>query len=323
VLYVSHRMDEIFRICDRVTVMRDGRVVGTHAIAETSPADLIRLMTGRQLQQVYPARTTPHADTPLLEVHGLRTALLDNISFDLKAGEIIGLAGLSGAGRTEILRALMGADRILGGSIYLHELHEQFERQRLRRLRSPAAAWRFGFGFVPEERRSQGLVLVRSISNNVSLPHLRSLSIGGAVLHHAREHTTAAAFGERVQLRAQSVRQPTYELSGGNQQKTVFARALAGNPRVLLLDEPTRGVDVGAKYDIYALIREISAAGTGIIMVSSDLPELIGLCDRILVLRRGSIAATLDPRGLTEEALLSACYGEMSGKISGNVPHGN
>jgi ribose transport system ATP-binding protein len=301
VLYVSHRMDEIFKIADRVTVMRDGRVVDTQPTASVTSADLIRMMTGRALQQVYPIRETPHGERPLLDVQGMTTASVRDITFALKEGEILGVAGLNGAGRTELLRGLMGADRLRGGSIIL-------DGMPIDRI-STTAAWNQGIAFLPEERRSQGLVMSRSISNNVTLPQLRHFSRAGMFLNHGGERQASLSMGDSVRLKSRSPAQTVRQLSGGNQQKVVFAKALARSPRLLLLDEPTRGVDVGAKADIYALIRQISATGTGIMMVSSDLPELIGLTDRILIMREGRLVDTVPTAGLTEEKLLTLCYG--------------
>ena len=303
VLYVSHRLDEIFKIADRVTVMRDGRVVDNQLTRDVTPADLIRMMTGRALQQGYPVRETPYAEHIMLDVRDIATAAVRDVTFQLKEGEILGVAGLNGAGRTEVLRALMGADRLRRGKATL-------DGQLLGRL-SPTAAWNKGIAFLPEERRSQGLVMSRAISNNVTLPQLRHFSRGGLFLDHQGERQTALSIGESVRLKSTSPAQIVRQLSGGNQQKVVFAKALARPPRLLLLDEPTRGVDVGAKVDIYALIRQISAKGTGIIMVSSDLPELIGLTDRILIMRGGRLVDTVPTAGLTEEKLLALCYGEI------------
>ncbi|MFQ3566597.1 MAG: sugar ABC transporter ATP-binding protein [Aggregatilineales bacterium] len=302
VLYVSHRMDEIFHIADRVTVMRDGRVVATERIAETSAAALIEQMTGRDLQQVYPARETPVGTLVRLEARAVATRSIEGLTFELYEGEIVGIAGLNGAGRTETLRALMGIDRLTAGELLLDG----------RPLRRPSIlnAWRSGIAYVPEERRSQGLMLSQSVSENVALPHLHELSRFG-LLNRRAEQETAELYGAQVRLKARSPQQKVRELSGGNQQKVVFARALAQPPRVLLLDEPTRGIDVGAKHDIYSLIRQISAAGTSIIMVSSDLPELLGMCDRALIISGGRMVAITPTAGLSEADLLTLCYGDL------------
>jgi ribose transport system ATP-binding protein len=306
VLYVSHRMDEIFQIADRVTVMRDGQVIDTREITSVTPADLIYQMTGRELTQAYPARSTPPSDQVLLEARDLKTNAVRDVTFQLHVGEIVGIAGLNGSGRTELVRALMGADRVISGQLLL-------DGKRLHRL-NPAKAWQQRIAFVPEERRSQGLILSRSVSNNITLPQLSTLSRGGMLLAHALERRTSEDLSASVRLKATSTAQTVRELSGGNQQKIVFARALARPPRVLLLDEPTRGVDVGAKADLYTLIREISAQGTAILMVSSDLRELLGMTDRILVMRAGHLVETVTTAGLTQESLLARCYGEISGR---------
>ncbi len=302
ILYVSHRMEEIFALADRITVMRDGEVITTLAKEATSPGELIRLMTGRTLEQIYPPRTTLVDDNILLSVKHLSTHGVKNMSFELRRGEIVGITGLQGSGRTELLRALAGADKIVGGAITL-------AGKRLN-LNSPTKAWQAGMAFTPEERRTQGLILSRSIGDNITLPHLNEMSRSGVFLIPQLETQQSQKLGQAVRLRATSIRQHTRDLSGGNQQKVLFARAIATQPKILLLDEPTRGVDVGAKYDIYTLIRDASATGTGILMVASELGELIGLCDRILILRAGHLAKIVAAHGLTQAQLLALCYGE-------------
>lgn len=307
VLYVTHRLDEIFRIADRVTVMRDGRVAAVRRVSDTNASELIHLMTGRDMQRLYPPRTTPLRVETLLDVRCLTSEYLQDISFTVRAGEIVGVAGLSGAGRSELLRALLRAIRLRRGTILL-------EGAQINHC-SPAGAWKRGIAFVPEERRAQGLVLSHSVSNNVTLPHLRMMSRAQVMLNQARERRLTQELGAQVRLKALGPRQITRELSGGNQQKVMFARALAGSPRVLLLDEPTRGVDVGARFDAYSLIRAISANGIGIVMVSSDLTELIGLCDTILAMHRGKLLRTVPADGLTEGQLLALCYGQDRGDM--------
>lgn len=297
ILYVSHRMDEIFAIADRVTVMRDGRVIATTSISETSPNEIIQQMTGRALDQTYPERTRGRRESVALEVRSLHTRVLADISFDLHEGEILGVAGLTGAGRSELLRALMGIDRPTRGTVMLHG--------KRNRLRSPVAMWRGGLAFTPEERRAQGVFLSRSVRDNVALPHSR-----GLFLSRRRESRQAAHLGRAVRLKTTGTHQRVRQLSGGNQQKVLFARAIAGNPRLLLLDEPTRGVDMGAKYDIYALIREAADAGKGVLLISSELGELIGLCDRILIMHEGKLANIVTTDGLTQAKLLALCYGD-------------
>ncbi|MFN8531622.1 MAG: sugar ABC transporter ATP-binding protein [Anaerolineae bacterium] len=312
VLYVSHRLDEIFAIAQRVTVMRDGRVVDTSDIQTLKPADLILKMTGRDFSQIYPPRIAPPADAVLLQAQSISTRSIHEATFQVRAGEILGIAGLNGSGRTELLRALMGLDTLKSGMLTLDGVP-------MNRL-SPSEAWRRLVAYVPEERRSQGLILSRSVADNITLPQLRHLSVGGWLLAHRRERDTARTLGESVQLKTRGPRQTVRELSGGNQQKVVFGRALVRPPRVLLLDEPTRGVDVGAKVDLYHLIREISGRGTAILLVSSDLPELLGMTDRILIMRAGHAAEIVETAGLTQERLLELCYGNVNDVVTGTIP---
>ena len=229
-------------------------------------------MIGRKVGEAYPAASArPSADV-VYERSGLT----------LHKGEIVGIAGLAGAGQTELLRTIFG---------------------------DPGKAWRAGIAYVPKERRSEGLVTSRAIYQNITLPHLTAQSLGGTWLRPRRERRFAGKLGEDVRLRAAGMGQRVFELSGGNQQKVVFAKALGGAPKLLLLDEPTRGVDVGAKFDIYTIIRDMTAKGMAVLLASSDLPELIGMADRIAVMREGAIVTTVAARGLSEEALLNLCYG--------------
>ena len=300
ILYVSHRMDEVMRICDRVTVMRDGRTVKTMPVAATDKKEIIRLMTGRDVADAYPPRTSPVAETVALDVRNLSGEHVSGVAFSLRKGEILGVAGLANAGQSELLRALIGADPAQAQDLELNG-------SRLA-IAHPGAAWRRGFAYVPRERRGEGLVLSRGISDNVTLPHLAGTSRLSVFLDRGRERAVADDLGRRVRLKAARLSQLCRELSGGNQQKVVFARALAGSPSILLLDEPTRGVDVGARFDIYTLMRELTAAGASILMSSSDLPELLGLCDRILIMREGRQHAIVDAAGLGPDGLLHLFY---------------
>jgi ABC-type sugar transport system ATPase subunit len=302
ILYVSHRMDEVMRIADRVTVMRDGRMVKTLATRETGKKEIIRLMTGRDVAEAYPARTSPIGEAIVLDVRRLATPHLSGISFQLRQGEILGLAGLANAGQSGLLRAVMGADAnevrdIAAGGVPLD-------------ARNPAAAWKSGFAYVPRERRREGLMLSRSIVHNVTLPHLRETSLLEMFLDRRRERAVTEELGRQVRLKATRLSQLCRQLSGGNQQKVVFARAIADKPSILLLDEPTRGVDVGARFDIYTLIRELSASGTSVLMSSSDLPELLGLSDRILIMRDGRQHGIVPASGLSQADLLHLFYDE-------------
>jgi len=298
ILYVSHRMDEVMALADRITVLRDGRHVATHARADTTRDAIIHDMTGREMSDLFPPRL-PGQAVAILSVRDLTAPGLNGLSLDLAEGEILGLAGLSGSGRGPLLRALMG-DLPRTGSVQLAGMDLPA---------SPTGAWARGLAYVPRERRTEGVMLRSALAETITLPHLSSLSRGGLLRHRAMAENVAR-LARDVRLKARGPAQPVAELSGGNQQKVLFARALAGRPRVLLLDEPTRGVDVGAKFDIYTLIRDLAAQGTGVLVASSDLPELIGLCDRIAVMEGGRIARILPAEGLTEAALLAACYGE-------------
>jgi ABC-type sugar transport system ATPase subunit len=302
IVYVSHRMDEVMRIADRVTVLRDGETVATRPVADCSKASLIGMMTGRTLAEAYPARHAVPSPEIVLRISGLNSPKVENIGFELHAGEILGISGLAGAGQSELLRLLIGADSAAGGSIEL----------KGRRLTAGDAAsrWREGFAYVPRERRREGLLPRASVADNTVLAHLRSLSRAGLFRNRRAELARSGELARRVKLKAVGPRQPVLQLSGGNQQKVVFARAVLGAPHVLLLDEPTRGVDVGAKFDIHSLLRELAAGGVAIVLASSDLPELIGMADRILVMRQGRQAAIVPAEGLTQAALLTLSFGE-------------
>ena len=303
-LVVTHRLQELFRIAQRVTVMRDGRVVAEHAINETSAAALIREMTGDGGGQVAPAaaHTPPasHSQRPLLHVRGLQSDNLKQASFTLHAGEIAGVAGLAGAGRTQLLHALMGIDAPHAGSVQL--AGDEIAGQ------PPAQCWAQGIAYLPEERRSQGLLLGARVSHNMSLPHLRRFRRWRAFIDRRAEDQRSQQLSQEVRLRATGIGQRLRQLSGGNQQKVMFARAILAQPRLILLDEPTRGVDVGAKRDIYRLIRELAAGGAGILLVSSELDELLALCGRVLIMREGRLIAEASTRDLDESALLSMMF---------------
>jgi len=305
VVYVSHRLQEIFDITDRITVMRNGRVVTTAATTDLDQTKLVALMTGRDSQIAFPA-TTAVLGAPLLTVENLSTSFIQDVSFRLHRGEVLGVAGLVGAGRTELLRALIGATPSRSGQIILHG--------QTMHAHSPADALQRGMALVPEERRSQGLILRRPIFENITLSHLRDFARGGFLLSRRRELARAQELRQALSLKAANLRQPVGQLSGGNQQKVVFARCLAGEAAgakldLLLLDEPTRGVDVGAKMELYQIIRDLAARGVGILLVSSELPELLGLADRVLVLHEGRPVVTLDAKTVDQATLLRYCYG--------------
>ncbi|MGP1397559.1 MAG: sugar ABC transporter ATP-binding protein [Inquilinaceae bacterium] len=301
ILYVSHRLNEVMDLADRVTVMRDGRTVMTRRISETGKDDIIRAMTGRDVKDAYPPRTTAVDDAEICAVSHLTSATLQDIDFQVRRGEILGIAGLENAGQSEILRAFLGLEGTASGGIRLGNRAGP---------RSPSQAWRRGVAYVPRERRREGLMLTRSITANTVLPHLRRLSRAGTMSSPARERMTTRRLAREVRLKFSRLEQPCYTLSGGNQQKVLFARAMAGAPDLILLDEPTRGVDVGARYDIYRLIRAFSGNGGTVILTSTDLPELLGLCDRILIVRDGAQQEILNTAGLDAASLLARIYGD-------------
>jgi ribose transport system ATP-binding protein len=301
ILYVSHRLDEIFAICDRVTVMRDGETVTTLEVAGTDPKSLISLMIGRNLADNFPPSEATIGEEAF-RAEGLIRGRGEPLSFSVRAGEILGVAGLVGSGRSSLLKAIGGAQRARGGTMSLFGAPYAPRR--------PKDAIRAGVALVPEERRQAGLILGRSVSENIVLPSLGSLSRLGLFLDRGRESKAAGEVSRAVRLKAASLRQSVGQLSGGNQQKIVFAKWLLGKARLLLLDEPSRGVDVGARYEIYKIVREMAARGACVILASSDLAEVLGLSDRVMVLREGRIEAILDARGLDQETVLRHCYGE-------------
>ena len=296
IVYISHRLEEIFRIADRVTVLRDGRLVGELPIAEATPQRLIAMMVGRELVTLFPKEPV-EIGPPVLEVRHLsRAGALDDISFVLRRGEIVGLAGLVGAGRTELARALFGADPIDAGEIRIDG--------RPVRIRSPRDAIRHGLAFVTEERKLYGLVLGMTVRENATLASLGELTRLGFV-DFARERRIAQEYVRRLDIRTPGIEQEVVNLSGGNQQKVVIARWLATRPRVLILDEPTRGIDVGAKAEVHALMSRLAREGLAILMISSELPEILGMSDRILVVRQGRLSGEFARSEATQEKILA------------------
>jgi L-arabinose transport system ATP-binding protein len=297
VVYVSHRIKEVFALADRVAVLRDGEHVGTRPTAGLSEAQLIRMMVGRDLSSLYHDEVTrPTPGDVVLRVSGLCSADVRDIGFAVRAGEIVALAGLIGAGRSELVRALVGAEPMTAGTV------ELLGRQR--RFASPRDAVRAGIGLAPEERKAEALFLQRSVRENTAAAiydRIRRLR----VVDRKAERATVATFLDRLRVRTPGMEYPVANLSGGNQQKVVLARWLARNPALLILDEPTRGVDVGAKSEIYAIVHELAAAGIAVLMVSSELPEVLGLADRIIVMQHGRITGELARAEATEEGVLA------------------
>ncbi|WP_371614724.1 sugar ABC transporter ATP-binding protein [Streptomyces sp. NBC_00454] len=295
VVYVSHRMREIFRLADRVAVLRDGALVGVKEAGDTDEAEIVRMMVGRDLSAMF-ARTRVATDRVVLDVREVTTDDVRDISFQVRAGEVVALAGLVGAGRSELARALAGDLPLRAGTIRVGG--------RTLRLRRPSDAVRSGIGLAPEERKSQALFLDRSIRDNTALVVLDRLSRLRFV-RRAAERELAREYTDRLRVRAPSIEREVRTLSGGNQQKVVLARWLARRPEVLILDEPTRGIDVGAKAEIYQIIADLAEAGTALLVISSELPEVLGLADRILVMQGGRITGELGREEATEEAVLA------------------
>lgn len=301
VILVSHFLDQVLQVSDRVSVMRDGALVSSRSSASETERSLVEAMTGRSLDTNFPAKAPPPTDAPVvLDVKEMRRAG-DHppVSFQVRAGEIVGLAGLVGSGRSEILRAVYGADPRFGGNVLV--------RGRPIRRRSTRDAINAGVGLIPESRKDQGLLLSRSIRDNVTLPHLGRLSRIGCI-RPGQEAQTAAEAAESVDIRSASIEQSVSELSGGNQQKSLFARWFVDSRRLLLADEPTRGVDIGAKRAIYDLIAGAAAAGLAVLFVSSEVDEVIGLAHRVLVVRDQTIVVELAGDELTESRILEAAF---------------
>jgi rhamnose transport system ATP-binding protein len=303
ILFISHRLEEVFAICQAVTVMRDGRHVLSSDLAGLTANDLVRAMVGRELAGRPPeADRAKRAGDPALTVERLtREGVFTDVSFTVRSGEIVALGGLVGSGRSEVARAVFGIDRYDAGNIVI-------KGQKLRKA-SPAAAMAAGIGFVPEDRRQQGLVMGMSVQQNVALASLRELSAGGLIRAGA-ERAMAADWAARLRIKYGRLSDPASMLSGGNQQKVVLARWLGRNPDVLIVDEPTRGIDVGTKAEVHHLLTELARSGVAVLMISSELPEILGVADRVLVMREGRLVAEFSHADASEEALTSAAMGQ-------------
>ncbi|MDJ0381135.1 sugar ABC transporter ATP-binding protein [Streptomyces sp. G-G2] len=309
VLYISHHLEEVFEIGDRMTVLRNGRHVVTKELAGTGTAEVIRLMVGRDMDREYPPYTAREPGSELLRAEGLRPAGGAPLSFALRAGEVVGIAGLVGSGRTEAVRALFGADRAEGGRVLV--------RGEEVRIRSPRDAVRHGISLLTEDRKGQGLVLDMPLAANVTLAATRTVSRGG-LLRRAEEARLARAAVDSLGVRTPGVGAAVRTLSGGNQQKVVLGRWLLAGTDVLIVDEPTRGIDVGARYEIHQQLTGLAAQGKALLVVSSDLPELLGICDRILVFSRGAIAGEVARADFDGSRILALAYSAYS--ASGAAP---
>ncbi len=300
VIYISHRLEELFEIGDRVTILRDGRYVGTHPVKEVSRFDLVRMMVNRELTEQFPKQTARRGGE-VLRVEGLsREGALKDISFSLRAGEVLGIAGLLGSGRTELVRALFGADPVDSGKVYV--------KGRLQTVRSPRGAIRLGIGLLTEDRKTQGLILGLSVKENIGLPSLDRFSRMG-IVNLRGEAAAIQPVVQELRIKTPSLDQKAVYLSGGNQQKVVMSKWLLSKADILFFDEPTRGIDVGSKVEIYQWMNRLTADGAAIVMISSELPEILGMSDRILVMHRGRIAKEFSRDEATQEKILHYALG--------------
>ena len=305
VLFISHRLEEVFEICQTATVMRDGKHVLSRGLAGLTANDLVRAMVGRELAERPPEAVGATPGEPMLTVERLtREGVFTDISFTVRAGEIVALAGLVGSGRSEVARAVFGIDRYDAGQVTAGG--------RQLKKASPTSAMAAGIGFVPEDRRQQGLVMDMSIQQNVALASLGSLRKGGLIRASA-ERAMATDWGRRLKIKYGRLTDPVAMLSGGNQQKVVLAKWLGRKPAVLIVDEPTRGIDVGTKAEVHGLLADLARDGVAILMISSELPEVLSVSDRILVMREGALVAEFSHADASEEALMSAAMGQHEG----------
>ena len=304
IIFISHRLEEVYRVADKVTVLRDGRWIGTHPADSLSENEIVKMMVGRELvaSKTHESHSTDVSVLRLNDVH--TSGIVRGVSLDLKEGEILGIAGLVGAGRTELLEAIFGVRHITQGQILLEG--EQIE------LDSPSKAIHSGVGFVPEDRKAQGLFLNMGVRQNIVLAALDTLTRLGIVLR-TRANALTSSLIKQLDIRPPNQQQRVRNLSGGNQQKVVIARWLALEPRVLLLDEPTRGIDVGAKSEIHALLDQMAKTGVAILMVSSELPEILSVCDRILVMREGRLMLETEPDSTTQDEIMRVAAGTING----------
>lgn len=300
IVYISHRMEEIFTICDRITVMRDGKTVDTKAIRDTNFDEVVKKMVGREITERFPKRDFKPGEM-VLEVKGLtKRGVFKDINFSVRSGEIVGVSGLMGAGRTEIMRAIFGLDSFDSGEVWLSGKKIV--------IKTPDQAVKAGIGFITEDRKDEGLILDFSIKNNIVLPSLASFAPKG-IINQKSENDFVNLLIKRLTVKTESADIAVGNLSGGNQQKVVIAKWIGISPKVLILDEPTRGVDVGAKREIYQLMNELTDRGVAIIMVSSELPEVLGMSDRILVIHEGKISGELEKSKATQEKIMTLATG--------------
>ena len=304
IIYISHRLEEVFALADRITVLRDGESITTRPCREMTPGELVRLMVGRELTTVYPKRHVPLGDVAL-ELHGLSNASrgIRQVSFAVRRGEILGVAGLVGSGRSELAETIFGLTPADGGAIAVNGTTVE--------VRSPTDAIGLRIGYVPEDRQQHGVLLPMSVAANTTLSSLAAVSPRGLIDTAAEQHV-AVAHVERLRIKTSSVRAPVDSLSGGNQQKVALARWLSIDPAVLILDEPTQGVDIGAKTEIHEIMEQLAERGVAIVLISSELPELLAMADRVAVMHRGTLAGVLDRAEATPETVMALALGHAA-----------
>lgn len=301
IVYISHRMEEIFELCDRITILRDGNYVGTKFIKQTTMDEIIKMMIGREITEKYPKIENELGDIVLKVENLTKKGMFENISFEVRKGEILGVSGLMGAGRSEIMNAIFGNIKVDEGKIIIDDNEVN--------IRSPRDAINFGIGFVTEDRKNEGLILDNTIRENIALTNLDLISNKFGIIDSNKEIKTVEKDIEKFKIKCSSSEQICGGLSGGNQQKVVFAKWIDLNPKIFILDEPTRGVDVGSKKEIYNIINELISRGVGIILVSSELPEVLGLSDRVLVINEGKVSGILNRKDATQENVMKLAVG--------------
>ncbi len=300
IIYISHRMEEVFGNCDTITVMRDGHTISSKPTGETTMSQIVKDMVGREISEYYPVRTVTPGEEVFRVEHLTQPGVFKDVSFSVRKGEIFGVAGLMGAGRTEIMRAVFGVDPHKSGKIYLHGKEIK--------INNPLDAIKEGFGFITENRKTEGLILDFSILKNIALPSEKELA-NFECIDSKKEYEFCKLLSDKLGVKTTDINLPASSLSGGNQQKVVIAKWIGMQPSLLILDEPTRGIDVGAKKDIYDLMNELTSQGVSIIMVSSDLPEVLGMSDRIMVIHEGEVAGILDRKDADQEKIITLASG--------------
>ncbi|MCL7746840.1 sugar ABC transporter ATP-binding protein [Halalkalibacter alkaliphilus] len=298
IIYISHHLDEILEMCDRLTCLRDGEFVGTRDVVGCTKQDIVKMMVGREITNAFPDRPSwaDRDEELFLEVKKLRNSELEDVNFKLKKGEILGIAGLVGAGRTETVRALIGADATDEKEVYLDGMKVD--------IKSPTDALAYGIGLIPESRKTQGLILGMTVKKNITLPILKKVSKNFGIIDKKEEKNVVTQSIQDLLIKTPTMEQKVKFLSGGNQQKVVLAKWLNTECKILIFDEPTRGIDIGAKEEIYKLMRKLADEGISIIMISSELPEILGMSDRVLVMYKGKIMSELDAAEVTQEKVM-------------------